>query len=469
MGPSAHSETHRQPSLIYALTTLGAIVLTVLLGSFVAHADLHALLVLATAVAAMAAYGLGYRWPSIVKAMGAGVSRAVRAMFIFILIGMLIGSWIQSGTVATLIHYGLDLVGARFFLPAGLVLCALMSLATGTAWGTAGTMGVALMGIGGTLGIPLPLVAGMIVSGASFGDKMSPVSDTTNLAAISAGADLYDHIRGMLYTTGPTFLLCLVVYYVLGLSYGGTDLDPERIVAIQSALAGEFQISGWLLIPPLVLLTLSICKVHPEPSMAAGVLAAVVLAGVVQGASAAEALGALNRGYEAHTGVALVDELLTRGGIQNMMWTFSLATIALALGGILDALNVLEVIVRRLVAVVRRTAALVAMTISSSVMTNMAMGEGYLSIILNGRLYSQEYARRGLQPHMLSRCVEEGATLSTSIIPWTTSGAFFASALGVPVVSYLPYAVLNWFNPLLSIALVSLGLTVFAQPARQPG
>lgn len=454
-------EAIRRPSFLAALGTFLCIVIILMLGIFVLKVDLHILLILGMIVTALVAKKIGYKWEEIQASMGHGVSRAMVGMFIFVLIGMLIGSWIEAGTVPALIYYGLDLLSPKWFLPAGLIICSLTSLATGTSWGTAGTVGLALMGIGVSMGIPAPLVGGMVISGACFGDKMSPVSDTTNLAAISAETRLYDHIGAMAPVQGIAYLIALVMFTFVGFRYGNTAIDAAQITAIQDAILGQMNINVWLLLPMVVLLVLSLMKVPAIPAMIAGVFAGSLVSMIFQGSSVSEVLTAINYGFSSDTGVEAVDKLLNRGGIQSMMWTFSLAFIALALGGLLDEMHFLEVLIEKIVSKIKRAASLVTLTILTSIGANAAMGEAYLSIILNGRLYQKAFDEEGLQRRMLSRNLEEGATLSTTLIPWTTAGAFMAGTLGVATFAYAPFAFLNWLTPLISIILSYAGVFVY--------
>lgn len=443
-----------------ALGVFLSIVAILILGIFVLKVDLHALLILGLVVTVLVSIKLGFTWKQIEDAMGRGVSRAMVAMFIFIMIGMIIGSWIHSGTVPALIYYGLNLLSPKIFLPAGLIICSLTSLTTGTSWGTAGTMGIALMGIGGGLGIPPEITAGMIISGAFFGDKMSPISDTTVLASVSAGTGLYDHIRAMMYSTVPAYIISLILYTVVGLRYAGGTFDAESVVQIQTALAENFNISIWLIIPMVVTLILSIKKVPAVPAMFTGTILGTITSLIFQGSSLSEALTAINYGFSSDTGVAVIDKLLNRGGIQSMMWTFSLAFIALALGGVLDEMGFMSALVEKLIAKIDNVANLITMTIVTTFISNAAMGECYLSLILNGRLYQKAYDEKGLARNMLSRVLEEGGTMTTGLIPWTTAGAFMGSTLGVSAFAFAPYAFLNWLNPIISIVLAYMGIFV---------
>jgi NhaC family Na+:H+ antiporter len=453
--------SHKEPGVLQSLVCFGGVIAIVIFGLLRLQIDLHSLLIIGLIWTAGHASSLGFRFDSLKTAMSGGIEKGLAAIYIFVLIGVLIAALIAGGTVACLIHYGVDLLSPGLFLPAGLLLCSLMSLATGTAWGTIGTIGVVLMGLGEALEIPLPLVAGMVVSGASFGDKMSPVSDTTNLAAMSAETDLYAHIKSMLYTTGPSYVLALVAFTVVGLQYADQSLSAQNLVVLKEALASEFAIGVTALLPLVVLLVLSVRRVPAELSMLASVGVAVVLAVTVQGQGIVSVLNSLNTGYVSSTGLEQVDTLLTRGGVQSMMWTLSLALIALALGGLLDRAGFVRVLVSGLLARIKRSATLMTTTIAAGVVANMSMGEAYLSIIFGGQIFKESYEADGLERHLLSRCLEEGATLSTSLIPWTTSGAFCMGALGLSALEYAPWAFFNYINPLLSITLAYMGFGIF--------
>lgn len=453
--------THTEPGVPQSLVCFGGVIAIVIFGLLRLQIDLHSLLIIGLIWTAGHASSLGFGFASLKTAMSSGIEKGLAAIYIFVLIGVLIAALVVSGTVASLIHYGVDLLSPGIFLPAGLLLCSVMSLATGTAWGTIGTIGVVLMGLGDALEIPLPLVAGMVVSGASFGDKMSPVSDTTNLAAMSAETDLYAHIKSMLYTTGPSYVIALVAFTVVGLQYADQGLSVENLLVLKETLAGEFSIGVAALLPLVVLLVLSVRRVPAELSMLASVGVAVVLAVTVQGRDIVTILNALNTGYISNTGLEQVDTLLTRGGVQSMMWTLSLALIALALGGLLDRVGFVRVLVRGLLARIKRSATLMTTTIAAGVVANMSMGEAYLSIIFGGQIFKDSYEADGLEPHLLSRCLEEGATLSTSLIPWTTSGAFCMGALGLSALEYAPWTFFNYLNPLLSITLAYMGFGIF--------
>ena len=455
----------RAPSLIHAFVCFAGVLLTLGFGLFLFAISIHTLMFLCVCWVALNTRWLGFDYPSIRSMMSDGISRALPAIYIFILIGMVIASYMHSGTIASLIVYGLDLLSPAFFLAAGFVLCSLMSVATGTSWGTAGTIGVVLIGLGESMGVPLPLVAGAVISGATFGDKLSPISDTTNLAAMSAGTDLYTHIRSMLYTTTPTFALVLVILLILGGGTSHSDSTGTQSV-IQVALRGAYDINLVVaLLPLLVLLGLSVARRSAEVSMTSSVAVAVVLAVVYQDRSFSEVLNALWQNTPGKTGIESVDSLLGRGGIASMSWTLMLALMALALGGMLNEGGFLKALLERAIARIRRTASLIATTIATSIVSNMGFGEAYVSIILNAQLFRQSFDRARLDRAVLSRSVEEGATLSTGLIPWTTAGAFYAATLGVPTLEYAPYAFLNYLNPLISIAMALLGVGLLRRRA----
>ena len=451
----------RDPGFLHSLLCFGGVIVIVISGLLWLGISLHSLLVIALVWVAGHSYWLGFSYKSIKSSMISGIEKGLGAIFIFFLIGILVAALIESGTIGALIYYGLDLLHPSFFLPAGLVLCSLMSLATGTAWGTIATIGVVLMGLGQALGIPLPLVAGMVVSGASFGDKMSPVSDTTNLAAMSADTDLYSHIKSMMYTTVPTYIICLIIFTFLGFYFTAQAMSEQELSTLSGLLEVEFAISPLTLLPLFVLLALSINRTPAEASMLASVAAALVLAILTQDRNITEVLNSLHTGYVSDTGLEQLDTLLSRGGIMSMMWTMSLALIALSLGGILDCAGFVRVLLRGILERIERAASLMTATISAGIVANMSMGEGYLSIIFGGQIFKESYEESGLEKHMLSRCLEEGATLSTSLIPWTTSGAFITGVLGMSPLELAPWTFFNYLNPLLSIGLAYLGFGIF--------
>jgi len=458
----------RLPSFLQSLLCFSAVVVIIAGGLFGLGISLHTLMFICLIWTGLHAYSLGYDYLQIRELMSSALVRAMPAIYIFILIGMVISSFMHSGTIATLMYYGLSWLSPSLFLAIGLLLCALMSVATGTSWGTVGTLGVVFIGIGSAMNIPLPLVAGMIVCGATFGDKLSPISDTTNLAAMSAGTDLYRHIYSMLFTTIPTFALTFVIFLVLGFYYGDNNLALDEVASIRAALDGNYNLMPLVTLLPLVLLaTLSIRKVPAEVTMSCSIVLAVIIAIAFQGESSIAVLNALWENTPESTGIANLDALLGRGGISSMSWTLLLALMAIALGGILHGAGFLAALLAGIINRVKRTASLIATTILSGFLGNIAMGEAYISIILNCQLFKPKYEQQKLDSAILSRSVEEGSTMTTSLIPWTTAGAFYAATLGVDVLSYAPYAFFNYLNAIVAIAMASFGIGLLKPKTKQ--
>jgi len=454
------SENPRRPAFGIALATFLAFIAILMVGIFKFKVPVHVLLFIGIVLTALVAKASGFKWKEIETAMGSGVNRAMIGLFIFFLIGMTIGAWIQSGTVPALIYYGLKLLSPKWFLPAGLIICSATSLATGTSWGTVGTVGLALIGIGVGMGIPAPIVAGMILSGAFFGYNLSPLSAVTNLSAISVETGLYDHIRAMMVSSFPAYVIATVMFAFTGFKYAKGALNTEQVASIQQTIAAQFHISVWLFFPMVLVLVLSVMKVPAIPSTVSGIFGGIVISLVFQGASITSVLTTLFSGFKSTSGVEAVDKLLNRGGLMSMMDTFSLAFIALALGGVFDELHFLEVLVEKMTHRIKRTASLTTLTIVSALAGNAATGEAYLSIILNGRLYSRAFDKKNLKRQMLSRCLGEGSVYTVGMIPWTTAGAFTAGALSVPSLQYAPYAFLCWVAPLISIVFSYAGVFI---------
>ncbi|MGA1238413.1 MAG: Na+/H+ antiporter NhaC [Limisphaerales bacterium] len=341
-----------------------------------------------------------------------------------------------------------------------MLVCSVVSLGTGSSWGTVGTVGIALMGVGRGLGVPLPMVAGAIVSGAYFGDKMSPLSDTTNLAPGVAGTDLFTHIRHMAYTTVPSYLGALLLYGILGWRYGGGGVDLEGLEEIMAGLEEAFVIHPLLLLPPVVVIGMVSRRVPPLPAIVVGVVMGMICGWWVQGVSATVVLETVYSGYVAVTGVEALDELLTRGGMMGMMETVALILCALAFGGVMEKAGFLDTLTRVLLGRVRSTGGLVLATEVTCVGSNVLAPDQYLSIVVPGRMYRRAFEERGLHPKNLSRCLEDAGTLSSPLVPWNSCGAFVGGALGLSAVYFLPFAFFNLLNPLVSVFYGYTGITM---------
>ena len=451
----------KTPHLIHALLVFLTLVLMISFGFFKMGISLHIVLYLVLIWVAINAWLLGNTFSDIRRMMSKSISRSLSAIYVFLLIGMVIASFMKSGTVVALIYYGLDWITAQWFLPVGLILCAFMSLATGTSWGTVGTLGVVFIGIGTVLNIPLPLVAGMIISGATFGDKLSPISDTTNLAAMSTDTDLYEHIRSMLYTTIPTFILVFIVFAYLGYGVDQTASFKE-IENIRGVLAAHFNLNPFItFIPIIVLFVLSMKRFAPEVTMTASIVVASLIAIFYQDNSITNVANALWENSKGETGTEMIDDLLGRGGLYSMAWTLLLSIMAIAMGGILHSAGFLTVLLEGIISRIKRAGSLVAATITTAVIGNLSMGETYIVIILNSQLYKKAYQDKGVKSSVLSRSVEEGSTLTTALIPWSTTSIFYLTTLGVQTLDYAPYALLNYFNPIIGIIFAYLGIALF--------
>lgn len=453
------TKSPREPALLQALICIVGIFLTIAVGLLMVEISIHVLVFLCIIwVSTHTAY-LNYSYTDIQRMMSDSIHHALPAIYIFILMGMVIASFMSSGTIASLIYYGLSLLTPSIFLSVGLVLCCLMSIATGTSWGTVGTIGVVLMGIADAIHIPIFLAAGMIVSGATFGDKLSPLSDTTNLAAMTAGVGLYQHIHAMVYTTLPSFILALGLFSAIGLQFAESAIPIEQISEIQIALANLFHLDLWITLLPLVcMLVLSLLRFSPAICMTCSIAIAVIISILYQDKPIVEVLNVLWLNIPANTGIENIDALLGRGGIYNMAWTLILSIMALALGGVLYQAKFLTVLINSFINKIRRISTLVATTITAGFVSNLGMGEAYISIILNCQLFKALYTKLDLNHAILSRSVEEGTTVTTPLIPWTTTGAFYAATLGVAVLDYAPYAFFNLLNPIVSVLMAILGI-----------
>ena len=404
----------------------------------------------ATVVASAMAWKIGVRWPDIQASFLDGIRLSLGAVLILMVVGTLIGTWIASGVVPMLIVWGLKLLSPGAFLFAACLICAIVSLVSGSSWTTAGTVGVALIGVGAGLGIPLPMVAGAIISGAYFGDKMSPLSDTTNLAPGVAGVELFDHVRHMLWTTGPSFLIALVLYWLLGLRYGGDTVSASSIEGIVSGITGSFHLSGWLLLPPVIVIGLVIARVPALPALVLGSLLGGLCASLFQGMSFADVLVVGYEGFVATSGVAEVDDLLTRGGMSSMYGTVGIILCAMCFGGVMERAGMLARIAAGILAMAKSRGGLVGATLGTCCGLNLVASDQYLAIVVPGRMYRGAYDQRGLHAKNLSRCLEDGGTLTSPLIPWNSCGAYMFATLGVFPLAYLPFAFLNLLNPIIS-------------------
>ncbi|AEP31396.1 Na+/H+ antiporter NhaC [Brumicola nitratireducens] len=458
---------HATPGLLLALTP---VVLTLLiLGTQIFYFGVfepHIPLAIGLAITSIVGIKLGLKWKFIEKGIFHVIHVALPSVSVLITVGMIIGVWIASGTVPSIIYFGLKILSPEIFLAAGMVICAVVSVSLGTSWGSVGTVGLALMGIGEGFDIPMYWTAGAVVSGAFFGDKISPLSDTTNLAPAVTGTDVFSHIKNMMATTIPAMLIALIIYLLVGFFVIDTQsVSFEQIEGITSTLDENFYISGWVLLPALVVMGLAIKQYPPIPSLFAGVVVGGATAMLVQGQSLQSIFDYANNGYSISTGIGEIDSLLNRGGIQSMMWTISLILIALGFGGALEKTGCLKSIINAIKSKVSSFAGTQTAAIGTAFATNLVAGDPYLSVALPGRMYSPVYRGMGYSTLNLSRGIEEGGTLMSPLIPWNAGGAFVISALGLGIAEgnienllYIPLAFACWTAPLIGIFYAYTGL-----------
>ncbi|GFN35705.1 Na+/H+ antiporter NhaC [Tepidimicrobium xylanilyticum] len=460
----------RKPYIYEAIITFLFLILVMGTGIAKFEADPHIPMLIGAAFAALMALRLGYKWRDIEQGMIEGITQALQSVMILAIIGVLIGVWLLSGVVPAMIYYGLNILKPSIFLVATLLICSITSLATGTSWGTAGTIGIALMGVAKGLGIPAPIAAGAIISGAYFGDKISPLSDTTNLAPAMAGTDVFTHVKFMVKSNAITYIITIIVYLMVGFRFAGKSVDLSAITKIQNGLAESFNLSPILLLPPIVVIILVAKKMPAIPGIFIGVILGMIFAPIFQGANLGDILSAGFSGYVSETGVEAVDELLTAGGLENMMYSISLTIIAMMFGGIMEKTGQLEVIVNALLKRIKSVGGLVALTTATSITSNITMPEQYISIVVPGRMYAKAYKDKGLHPKTLSNVLESAGTLTSPLVPWNTCGAFLYNVLGVSAIAYGKWAIMNYLTPIVVIILGFIGSKlVIAKIEDDPG
>ena len=429
------------------------------------------ILMFAALIAAVIGVANGSSVDVIFDKIKSNVKDTSQAIYILILIGGLAGTWLVSGIVPAMIYYGLDLINVSFFLPTATIISALVSLSTGSSWSTTATVGIALMGIGQAIGIPSPVVAGAIISGAYFGDKLSPLSDTTNLAPAMAGTDLFTHIRYMLYTTVPSMIISLILFTILGLGYKDGALDPAQVNEIQNLISHSYNINPWLFAVPLGVIILISRKVDALVAIAMGIIGALIAAFIFQ----QPLLRSLGTGdfpiYEVAmrsvygsinipTEHPILMELLNSSGMSGMMGTVWLVLSAMAFGGAMEAVGFLSVITSAIVGLARNSASLITSTLVACGILNVTASDQYLAIVIPGRMFKDVYAKRGLAPENLSRTLEDSGTVTSVLIPWNTCGAYQSSVLGVATGDYFMFAFFNLISPIMTLIYAWFGIKI---------
>lgn len=464
--------TPRLPSLLQAIIPL--ILLVVLLSFNVSYFDdplngsnQIALFIAAISCGIIAGFNQ-VKWTEIQRKILHTIHSALPAILILLLIGALGGAWMISGVIPAMIYYGVDVMHPSYFLLASVVLCAIVSLATGSSWSTVATVGVAIIGIGNAFDMNQGLVAGAVISGAYFGDKMSPLSDTTNLAPAIAGTDLFTHIRYMVYTTLPTLILTLIIFGIIGI-FQTHDYTVVNTDFIKQGIGTTFHITPWLLAVPLLLIIIIIKKIPPIPAMIGGIMLGIVFALIFQADLLNQLIhqGLYHNKYQVlvqvtgsrlnlATGVTEIDRLLSTGGMEGMLDTVWLIISALTFGGVMEASGSLKRVGEAFLKFIYNDTSLIGTTILTCIFFNITACDQYLSIVVPGKMMQKIYKQRGLKPEVLSRALEDSATVTSVLVPWNTCGATQSRVLGVPTLDYLPYCFFNLLSPLMNIFITSI-------------
>lgn len=418
----------------------------------------------------------GYSWKELEASISHSIGLAANAIAILFAVGTLIGTWILCGTVPSMVYYGLQLLSPEIFYPSAIIICALVSLSIGSSWTTIATVGVALLGISHALEMSTAITVGAIVSGSYFGDKMSPLSDTTNLAPAVSGSEIFSHIRHMMWVSIPSLLLAILLYAIIGFVSNHNAISSNNLVVFIDTLKNQFSIGVHLLLPLAILLFMAFKKVPALPAIIIGALLGAVFAALFQMDNVMRFFGdseqnnviaaikgiilVMFNGYSSSSGHEAVDSLLSKGGMASMATTVWLVLSAMIMAGVLERIGVLARLVQALVNVTKGTGSLISATLANSFLMNVLTGEQYISIVLPGQMWREEYKRRKLAAINLSRCLEDAGTLTSPLVPWTSCGAYIYGVLGLTSFAYIPFCFFNIINPILSAIYGYLGFTI---------
>lgn len=459
------NEDTRKPSFLFALTILLSIVSIISVGILLFDAPIQILMFIGMFILIPFMMKLGYSYTKIQDVMFKSMGQSLESVLILINVGILIGTWIASGTVPALVYYGINLISPRFFLLTTLLFTSIVATTTGTSWGAIGTAGVAMMGVGETIGIPSGITAGAILSGAYFGDKMSPLSDTTNLTPTVTGATLFGHIKHMMYTAVPSFIITAILFTVIGLQYSVDNIDSAHVNTLLAQLSGNFTINFITLTPILLLIGLMLLRKPAVVSIFSAAMYGALLAVIYQGYSVSAVFNIMYEGYTADSGNQTVNELLQRGGLTSMLPLIVLFLFALGLGGMLAESGVLEAIINSFAHKIQTNFQLTLVTIIFGYFTLAIGGAIYFSAVMTGTIMKPLYDRMNLKPENLSRTIEATSTLSGTLFPWVGAGMFATSTLGIPVSAYLPYTFLAFITPIITLIYAATGFTMTEKTA----
>lgn len=456
----------KKPTLAQALTPIIFMVVALALGYGVFKINAESIIISSAFIAGIIALRLGYTWEDMQNAIIEKIASALPATLILWSVGLLIGALVYSGAVPMIIYYGVQMINPKLILVTAFLSSAILSIVTGTSWGAAGTIGVAMMGIAGGLGVSLPATAGAVVSGAFFGDKLSPLSDTTNLAPMAAGSELYEHIKHMLYTTVPASLVALVVYLFVGFSASGDLVRPQSVQLMMDQLDAMFNFNIVLLLPFILVILGSVKKWPTIPTMLGTSLLTVVLGAAVQGFNMVDGFTSLISGFDitmtGFTGTPTeeVIKLINRGGVASVTSTTVLIFCAMGFAGIVSVSGMLDVVLDLLMSKVKSTAGIIISTIVSCFTVAFVTGSSYLSILVPGELFKDVYPKKNLHPKNLSRTLEDSGTVLVPLIPWSAAGAYMAATLGVDTLEYLPWAIMNYSGMIFAIIFAITGFGI---------
>ena len=439
-----------KPPFSISVGSVAFLLVAMALSVFVFGQHLHITMLLVMGVTMILLVVTGCPYSLIEKGIIEGAKLAIPTILILYAIGSLMGSWIAGGTVPMIIYWGLKLISPKLFLFTACIACILTAMATGSSWSTIGTVGVALVGVGMGLGVNPAMTAGAIISGAAFGDKMSPLSDTTNVAPAVAEGDLFDHISAMVVTTGPAIVIALVAYLFVGFRYGGNASD-ETLNMILTSLDDTFRLNILTLIPPAFVIWMAIKKKPSFPTLLAAAFLGAILAMLLQGQSFESILDVMENGFVSDTGFYDIDKLLSRGGLMSMNYNAALTAIVIVYGTLVEHTGILETCLSKMTAMTKTDGRLVLMTVLTSILINFIVASQYMSIVLTGRLYVGEYKKKHYLPQCLSRTLEDSGTVTSLLIPWNLCGAFAAGALGIATVTYVPFAFFNLLCPVIAV------------------
>lgn len=455
----------RLPNMVEALLPI-VVMMGLMLYGFLGggvYVDAHLPLIISIAVACIVGVLCGHSFSDMLAGMVDRLSSTLEAILILCTVGLLVASFMAAGTIPALVYYGLDLLTPKMFLPIGCILCAIVGLACGSSWTATATIGIAMLGIGTGLGINPAITAGMVISGAYLGDKFSPLSDTTNLAAAVAETGLFDHVTAMVSTTGPTFIIALILYTILGFNIDASSYDPQLALDIQNAFKANFTINPFVLLPLVVVILVCVKRVSGLVGIMISVTTAIVFAAIFQGwHNLSDIFDLLHYGMSIETGNEVVDGIIGKAkGMDGTMWTINLVLLAVAYGGVLERCGCIERLFSGIKHKINNVPSLIFATLVTSVFCDAAMCDQFLGIGVPAPLYADKYDELGLSRNMLSRTLEDAGTLWAVMFPWTGCGAYQMGVLGVHPFAYFPFAFVNLLNPIYAMITALLGRNIF--------